>query len=180
MPRLTCQPHATDTADSGHTLLATLIAMSLISIMTAVSITAYHHQREHALLTAAAHQLTSLVAEGIAHSRQVNVPLTVTDMQALAGGDHWQQGITLRVTTHSAPLLSHTWPEGITVVGPHHPLFIMPRAFDSALTATFTFCTPSGHSRQVIFNRAGAARYEDGFSHNCQRLAPRSSAMSTS
>lgn len=180
MPLLTCQPHATKANDSGNTLLSTLIAMSLISIMTTVSITAYYHQRENALLTAATHQLTSLVAEGIVHARQVNAPLTVTDTQPLEKGNHWQQGIALRASAHSEPLLSHSWPEGIAVVGPHHPLFIMPRAFDSALTATFTFCTPSGHSRQVIFNRAGSARYEDGSSQNCQRLAPRSSTTSTS
>ena len=179
MPLLTCQPHATNANDSGNTLLATLIAMSLISIMTTVSITAYHHQRENALLTAATHQLTSLVAEGIVHARQVNAPLTVTDTEPSEEGNHWQQGIALRASARE-PLLSHAWPEGITVVGPRHQLFIMPRAFDSALTATFTFCTPSGHSRQVIFNRAGTARYEDGSSQNCQRLVPRASTTSTS
>lgn len=155
--------------DKGHTLLSTLIAMTVISATASIALTAYSHQRAYAQLTAAEWQLTSLVTQGLSHARQLDNPLVLSDSQRPEGFSQWQQGITLRTSPQSEPLLTRHWPASISVTGPAHRLYLMPRAFDSALTATFLLCTPSGKGRRIIFNRVGLARHEEAGAQDCQR-----------
>lgn len=157
------------TDDRGYTLLSALFTIAIVSITAVIGLTAYSHQADAARLSAAEHQLTSLVQQGLSHARQRETSLVLSDNQLPEGFSNWQQGITLRSSLRGAPLITRHWPPGITIIGPAHRLFIMPRAFDSALTATFVLCTSSGQGRKVIFNRAGSMHHEEASEQDCQR-----------
>lgn len=154
--------------DRGYTLLSALIAMAIISSTAVIGLTAYSRRGDTTKLNAAEQQLTSLVLQGLSHARQSETTLVLSDSQQPEGFSDWQQGITLRSRLRGAPLITRHWPAGITVVGPAHRLFIMPRAFDSALTGTFVLCTSSGQGRKVVFNRVGAMRHEEVSEQDCQ------------
>lgn len=163
------QPCAPWADDQGYTLLSVLLAMALISATAFIGVTAYSHHKEAAQLNAAERQLAALMQQGRTHARLRGTPLVLSDSQHPEGFSDWQQGITLRTGTRSTPLLTRHWPTGVAVTGPAHRLFFMPRAFDSALTATFVLCTASGRGRRLVFNRVGSARHEDASEQDCQR-----------
>lgn len=161
--------------DSGYTLLSAVIAMMIVGTLTLWGVTAYQRQWNNAQLSAAEQQLTSLIALGITHAHQTRGHFVITDSQMPGGFSHWQQGITLRATPLSAPLLTHHWPAEMVVIGPSHRLFMTSHAFDSTLDGTFLLCTTSGKGRRVIFNRLGASRHEEASVQDCQNREPRQS-----
>lgn len=173
----TGQPPASH--EQGYTLLSTLIAMALISTVSVIGMMSYQHQWENTQLTAAENRLIALVAEGALHARQLNETFILTDSQVPEGFSDWQQGIALRTTARSVPLLIGHWPTHITVSGPAHRLFLLPRAFDSTINGTFTLCAPSGRGRKVVFNRTGVPHHEDTTAQDCQYRSPRQSLTST-
>lgn len=161
--------------DDGYSLLSTMIAMMIVATLALWGMTAYQRQWNNAQLSAAEQQLTSLIALGITHAHQTSAHLVITDSQMPEGFSHWQQGITLRTTPLSAPLLTHHWPAEIVVIGPSHRLFMTPHAFDSTLDGTFLLCTSSGEGRRIIFNRLGASHHEEASAQDCQNRVPRQS-----
>lgn len=165
-------------SEQGHTLFSVLIAMAITASTALLGLTLYQHQWENTQLNFAEQQLSTLIAQGLSHARQLESTFVLCDAQRPEGFANWQYGITLRATSQSSPLLVRYWPKGITVTGPAHRFYLMPRAFDSETNGTFIFCTTSGRGRKLIINRIGQWRHEEVSEQDCQRRSPRQNRSS--